>query len=120
MDPDKLYTVATNNYAAGLKDYEGLAEAEEIGQFRACDEILVSFFEQSDEAIEKTLSTPVMVKYDGYKDTVKPSDPNKAESQLSTERPNTGDPNHTEVYLLMFLLSALTIVAFIKKNSMVS
>ena len=61
LDLEKLYTVATNNYASASNYYDSLATAEETGQFRACDEALVSFFEQDEEAIAKTLSNQAMI-----------------------------------------------------------
>ncbi|MGN0405386.1 MAG: 5'-nucleotidase C-terminal domain-containing protein, partial [Bariatricus sp.] len=177
LDPEKLYTVATNNYAAISEDYEGLANAEEIGQFRACDEALVSFFEQDDEAIANTLAAKAMIPaskcqhtdteirnrreascteegYTGdvyckdcgelvesgktitktahtYKDGIctvcqakdpsaNPDEQKKPDSQEPSSTPKTGDENHAGVYGTMLLLSAMTIVAFLKKKSMVS
>ena len=57
LDEEELYTVATNNYVAVSSYYPQLAEAEETGQFTACDEILVRFFEQSDEEIAESINS---------------------------------------------------------------
>ena len=57
LDEAKLYTVATNNYVAVSSYYPQLAEAEEKGQFTACDEILVRFFKQSDEKIAESINS---------------------------------------------------------------
>ncbi|MCI5892409.1 MAG: 5'-nucleotidase C-terminal domain-containing protein [Clostridiales bacterium] len=57
LDEEELYTVATNNYVAVSSYYPQLAEAEETGQFTACDEILVRFFQQSDEKIAKSINS---------------------------------------------------------------
>ncbi len=61
LDETKLYTVATNNYVAASRYYTSLANAEETGQFSACDEALVSYFKQSEEVIAKSLSSPRMI-----------------------------------------------------------
>lgn len=175
LDLEKLYTVATNNYASASNYYDSLATAEETGQFRACDEALVSFFEQDEEAIAKTLSNQAMIPaekcqhtdteirdqkdascteegYTGdvyckncgeliesgepisktshtYKDGIctvckaknpsaNPSEKEKTDTQASAASPKTGDENHAGVFGAM-LLSAMTIVAFRKKKSMV-
>ena len=177
LDLEKLYTVATNNYASASNYYDSLATAEETGQFRACDEALVSFFEQDEEAIAKTLSNQAMIPaekcqhtdteirdqkdascteegYTGdvyckncgeliesgepisktshtYKDGIctvckaknpsaNPSEKEKTDTQASAASPKTGDENHAGVFGAMLLLSAMTIVAFRKKKSMVS
>lgn len=177
LDLEKLYTVATNNYASASNYYDSLATAEETGQFRACDEALVSFFEQDEEAIAKTLSNQAMIPaekcqhtdteirdqkdascteegYTGdvyckncgeliesgepisktshtYKDGIctvckaknpsaNPSEKEKTDTQDSDASPKTGDENHAGVFGAMLLLSAMTIVAFRKKKSMVS
>ena len=57
LDEEELYTVATNNYVAVSSYYSQLANAEETGQFTACDEILVRFFKQSDEEIAKSINS---------------------------------------------------------------
>lgn len=57
LDEAELYTVATNNYVAVSSYYPQLANAEEKGQFTACDEILVRFFEQSNEEIAESINS---------------------------------------------------------------
>lgn len=42
---DETYIVATNNFVAVSEDYPQLAQATEIGQYSACDEALVRFFQ---------------------------------------------------------------------------
>ncbi|MCI7691335.1 MAG: bifunctional metallophosphatase/5'-nucleotidase [Oscillospiraceae bacterium] len=56
LDEDRLYTVATNNYAATSKYYPQLAEAEEVGEFCACDEALIEFFKQDSSVIEAAVN----------------------------------------------------------------
>lgn len=55
LDKEKTYTVATNNYAAESSEYPQLANAAETGQFTACDEILVRFFQQSENEINNSI-----------------------------------------------------------------
>lgn len=62
LDEAKLYTVATNNYVAVSSYYPQLAEAEEKGQFTACDEILARFFKQSDEKIAESINSERLFK----------------------------------------------------------
>lgn len=45
---DEEYIVATNNFVAVSEDYPQLAQATEIGQYSACDEALVRFFQTED------------------------------------------------------------------------
>ena len=49
-----------------------------------------------------------------------PSEKEKTDTQDSAASPKTGDENHAGVFGAMLLLSAMTIVAFRKKKSMVS
>lgn len=62
LDEAELYTVATNNYVAVSSYYPQLAEAEEKGQFTACDEILVRFFEQNDEKIAESINSERLIR----------------------------------------------------------
>ncbi len=43
LNLDKIYTVSTNNYCASNNAYQALAQAEESGQFNACDEAKKNF-----------------------------------------------------------------------------
>ena len=56
LDEDRLYTVATNNYVAVSKYYPQLAEADEVGEFCACDEALIEFFKQESSVIEAAVN----------------------------------------------------------------
>lgn len=62
LDDEKLYTVATNNFVAISKYYPQLADAEETGEYCACDEALVKYFAQSLDVISRSVTTPRMVK----------------------------------------------------------
>lgn len=68
LDEQKLYTAATNNYVAVSSYYPQLAEAEEVGQFIACDEILVRFFSQSDEKIAESVNSKRLLKENVFVD----------------------------------------------------
>lgn len=62
LDESKLYTVATNNFVAVSKYYPQLAEAEETGEFCACDEALIEFFKQDSAVIEQAVNKQGMIK----------------------------------------------------------
>lgn len=64
LDENKLYTVATNNFVAVSKYYPQLAEAEETGEFSACDEALIEFFKQDSAVIEQAVTKQGMIKTD--------------------------------------------------------
>ena len=57
LDLDKKYLVATNNFVAESSYYTQLAEAEELGQFSACEEALIKFFRQPADIISKSVCT---------------------------------------------------------------
>lgn len=62
LDETKLYTVATNNFVAVSNYYPQLAEAEETGEFSACDEALIEFFKQDSAAIKQAVNKQGMIK----------------------------------------------------------
>lgn len=64
LDENRLYTVATNNYVAVSKYYPQLANAEEIGEFSACDEALINYFKQDSDKIAADISKAGMIKTD--------------------------------------------------------
>ena len=64
LDENKLYTVATNNFVAVSSYYPQLAEAEETGEFCACDEALIEFFKQDSAVIEQAVTKQGMIKTD--------------------------------------------------------
>lgn len=51
LEAEQTYTIATNNYVAVSDNYPQLAQAAEAGQFTACDEVLVRFFQQDADTI---------------------------------------------------------------------
>lgn len=67
LDENKLYTIATNNYNAGSSNFPALANAEETGEFSACDTALIRYFEQDASVIEKDISTVGLIKENSEK-----------------------------------------------------
>lgn len=60
LDNDKLYTVATNNYAAENTDYMGLSESPILKEYGTCEEALKMYIGDGD--FEKAAKTPCLVK----------------------------------------------------------
>lgn len=60
LEQERLYTIATNNYAAISSDYPQLAEKEETGEFSACDEAFINYFEKDEAYITKSVTTERM------------------------------------------------------------
>lgn len=85
LEKNKLYTVATNNFAAVSDSYIQLANAEETGEYSACDEALVKFFSQGEDAISKSITTQRMLKTTA-------SDPTKPEPESSSQTTSTEQP----------------------------
>lgn len=85
LEKNKLYTVATNNFAAVSDSYIQLANAEETGEYSACDEALVKFFSQGEDAISKSITTQRMLKTTA-------SDPTQPEPESSSQTTSTEQP----------------------------
>lgn len=83
LDEQKTYTVAVNNYIAGSDDYPELAAAEEIGEFQACEESLISFFQQGEEAISTSAQENRLIQ------TTKKVDPETPEQPEQPKKPET-------------------------------
>ena len=83
LEEEKLYTVAMNNYLAISGDYPQLAQAEELGEYCACDEALIKYFSQSEEVISGSVTTPRMVK------TTETNQPAQTPDAAPTETPRT-------------------------------
>lgn len=116
LDTEREYTVATNNYVAESSVYTQLANAEEIGQFSACDEALVSFFAKGDDVIEKSASD-VRMTVVGTQTT--PSDTNSTESTENKESavsPKTSDDTSALYFSFVgLILSAACMTVCVKK-----
>lgn len=90
LDEQKLYTVATNNYAATSSYYPQLANAEESGEFCACEEALIKYFSQTPDAISKSINTPCL--FEGKE----PVEPETTSTTAPAETPTT-EPKATSV-----------------------
>ncbi len=67
---DKLYTIATNNFVAVSSYYPQIANAEETGEYSACDEALINYFKQDENTILSSVTTARMIQTDVVPTTV--------------------------------------------------
>ena len=139
LENDRLYTVATNNYVAVSKDFPELAQAKEKGQFSACDEALIRYFQKGEEAIENSTKKSCMIlasqtpnppkdpeesNPSGKPDTPAENTPPAEEVQVQkiedkkTPSPQTGDSTMPAVYLLLMAVSAGVFIAGKKQRMM--
>ncbi|MGN1112134.1 MAG: bifunctional metallophosphatase/5'-nucleotidase [Acutalibacteraceae bacterium] len=96
LDEEKLYTVATNNFVAVSKYYPQLADAEETGEFSACDEALIKFFEQSEDAVLSSVTTPRMVKTTETEPETEPTEPTEPTQATQATEPTTTSTDPTK------------------------
>lgn len=89
LDKNKLYTVATNNFAAVSEEYPQLANAEETGEYSACDEALIKFFSQNEDVISNSVTTKRMIKTTATEPTTEPAQP---ETEPTSETTPTNQP----------------------------
>lgn len=47
LDPNRMYTIACNNYLATSSDYPGLKDTGIINEYSACDEAFISYLENA-------------------------------------------------------------------------
>lgn len=97
LDDNKLYTVATNNFVAVNENYPQLANAEETGEYSACDEALIKYFSQSEDVILKSVTTPRMIKTSATEPTTEPTQPETEPTTATepTEQPATSSTDPT-------------------------
>lgn len=97
LDDNKLYTVATNNFVAVNENYPQLANAEETGEYSACDEALIKYFSQSEDVILKSVTTPRMIKTTATEQTTEPTQPETEPTTATepTEQPATSSTDPT-------------------------
>ncbi|MGN0490214.1 bifunctional metallophosphatase/5'-nucleotidase [Ruminococcus sp.] len=97
LDESKLYTVATNNFVAVSEYYPQLANAEETGEYSACDEALIKFFSQGEDVILQSVTTPRMVKTTATEPTTEPTQPETEPTgtTMPTEQPATSSTDPT-------------------------
>lgn len=90
IDSEKIYTVATNNYLATSSDYPKLASKEKKGDYSACDEALITYFEQDDDYILNSVNAVRMVEV---------TTPSLTEPTTVSTEPTTGivpEPSDTD------------------------
>lgn len=87
LDEGKKYTVATNNFVAVSQYYPQLAEAEEKGEYGACDEALVRYFSQNKDAISKSVTTPRMIQTTAGNPSVPTPTPTPTATPTPTPKP---------------------------------
>ena len=59
LDPNRLYTIACNNYLATSSDYPGLQAAVVINEYSACDEAFISYLQTAgNERFMAAINTP--------------------------------------------------------------
>lgn len=88
LDPEKLYTVATNNFVAVSDNYPQLANAEEVCEYSACDEALIKYFSQSEDVILTSVTTPRMIKTDvPATEPTEPTEPTGATEETDPTSP---------------------------------
>ena len=97
LDENKLYTVATNNFVAVSEYYPQLANAEETGEYSACDEALIKFFSQSEDVVLQSVTTPRMIKTNATEPTTEPTQPETKPTGATepTEQPATSSTDPT-------------------------
>lgn len=97
LDENKLYTVATNNFVAVSEYYPQLENAEETGEYSACDEALIKYFSQSEDVILKSVTTPRMIKTSATEPTTEPTQPETEPTTATepTEQPATSSTDPT-------------------------
>lgn len=88
LDKNKLYTVATNNFVAVSQYYSQIANAEETGEYSACDEALIKYFMQDESAILQSVTTERMIKTDK---TDSENNNEKTDSEINTEDPTEAE-----------------------------
>ncbi len=91
LQSDSYYTVATNNFVAVSSVYPQLATKEETGEFSACDEALINFFNQDDEKILTSVNTQRMIQTTNPIETV-PSTTSVSPSESTAVATAATDP----------------------------
>jgi 2',3'-cyclic-nucleotide 2'-phosphodiesterase (5'-nucleotidase family) len=59
LDPNRMYTIACNNYLATSSDYPGLQDAAIINEYSACDEAFISYLQNAgNDRFMAAINTP--------------------------------------------------------------
>lgn len=86
LEPDKLYTVAGNNFIMNSTDYPALAKAKVISEYTTCDDALIKFI--STQGVEGSVSSERMIDVTGKDDPEGPTEPATASpTQPATDAP---------------------------------
>lgn len=106
LDPDRLYTIATNNFVALGGDYPELANAPECNQYAACDEALTRFIQRGQQVVDSAAH-----KVNLSEKTVLPDQPQQDSGDSGSENenspsPKTGDPFESAVACLFVIGAA--------------
>lgn len=115
LDENKLYTVATNNYAAGSSNFPALANAEETGEFSACDTALIRYFAQDISVIEKDISEVGLIEENSDKPSTD-TDTENTDNNSDKEIPDTGSED-AAIYAALCFISAGVIFVSRRKQS---
>ena len=130
LDENQEYTVAMNNYLAVSETYPEMAAVEEAGEFSACDEALIAFFEQGKDKIAASAESRRMIQTTkNSKDpaggaqtkgntltTSAASNKNKSEAAAKTTRsPKTADGENAGIWILLMMCSASVVVMYKKE-----
>lgn len=112
LDENKLYTVATNNYVAGSSAFPALANAEETGEFSACDTTLIRYFEQNAGIIEKDISAVGLI----AENSEKPVNTENTDVPDKTN-PDTGSETSAACTAIFFISAAAILLSRRKQSS---
>ncbi|WP_040196748.1 bifunctional metallophosphatase/5'-nucleotidase [Candidatus Soleaferrea massiliensis] len=121
LDPDRLYTIATNNFVALGGDYSALAKTPERNQYAACDEVLTRFIQRGQQAVDSAakkanLSEKMQVADESEENPgnqEKPNEQRKPDASAGAPgsnrkpSPQTGDPFDSASACLILLGSAV-------------
>ncbi|WP_026394408.1 bifunctional metallophosphatase/5'-nucleotidase [Acetobacterium malicum] len=90
LDPNRMYTIACNNYLATSSDYPGLQAAAIINEYSACDEAFISYLQNAgNERFITAINSPNVTAGTAPKPTPNPQPIQPAQKQ-SANNPRTG------------------------------
>lgn len=119
---DKLYTVASNNFLVISAVYPQLAAAGEVGQYSACDEALIKYFEQSEDMILKSVTTAHMIE-EPYTEPSSSDEPQESSDiqessgsssdvSVPTDEPSTGDSTVPMTMVVIMFIGTAAVSLF--------
>lgn len=131
LDPDRIYTIATNNYTALGDDYEALKNAPEIHQYGACDEALIRFLRKGQDAVDAATGTAWLQEYTAGETVTGGQKPEHTVGQTPSsgtgepaqkgdktqESVETGDTENPVLWGVVTALAAAGCIVMIKKRS---